>query len=270
MICPTNLIDLCIIIPCYNNFEGLCLSISSINYTAGKYCILIVDDGSIESVTIDKLQLPDKNISIITNTKNEGITIALNKALEFIYENYTTRFIARLDCGDICSPNRFYTQIAFFEKHPEVHLTGSWCYFKDNASGSAYSYCTPTLHKQIKREMYFRNVFIHPTVMWRMSGVGKLKYPEQYPCAEDYGLFYEMIDSAKTAIINEFLVTCEVNHKGISILNRSVQLKSRMKVVSFYGKNKFLAGLGSVKLLLLMMVPYQFIFMTKKIIYNAT
>ncbi|MDN3654402.1 glycosyltransferase [Ferruginibacter paludis] len=270
MICPTNLIDLCIIIPCYNNLEGLRTSLNSIHYNRGKYVIIIVDDGSIDAVTIEKLHCPQHDIKIITNSKNQGITIALNRALEFIYANYATRFIARLDCGDICSPNRFYTQIAFFDKHPEIHLTGSWCYFKDNTSGSAYSYCTPTLHKHIKREMYFRNVFIHPTVMWRMAGVGKLKYPEQYPCAEDYGLFYAMTDHAKTAIIDEFLVTCEINHKGISILQRSVQLKSRRKVVSFYGKNKFLAMLGSVKLFILMMIPYQIIFITKRVIYNAT
>jgi glycosyltransferase involved in cell wall biosynthesis len=267
---PANLINLCIVIPCYNNFEGLLLSVNSINYDINKYRILIIDDGSVDAVTLDKLQLPHISIKIITHKKNEGITKALNTALDFIYENYATNFIARLDCGDICSPKRFYTQLAFFETHPEIHLTGSWCYFKDNLNGVAYKYCTPTLHRKIKREMYFRNVFVHPTVMWRTAGIGKLKYPEKYPCAEDYGLFYEMMSKAKTYIIDEFLVTCEINHNGISISNRSVQLKSRMKVVSFYGKNKILTIMGSAKLFLLMMIPYRFVFITKRIIYNAT
>jgi glycosyltransferase involved in cell wall biosynthesis len=270
MTSPTNLIDLCIVIPCFNNLEGLLLSIESINYDINKYRIFIVDDGS--NIPVTAAQLPFQNISIeiITQSKNEGITKALNTALGFIYENYATKYIARLDCGDICSPQRFYKQIAFFETHPEIQLTGTWCYFKDNSSGKAYEYCTPTLHDKIQREMYFRNVFVHPTVMWRTAGIEKLTYPENYPCAEDYGLFYDIMSKAKTSIINEFLVTCEVNNNGISISNRALQLKSRMKVVSFYGKNKFLAALGAAKLFILMIIPYRLIFTTKKIIYKAT
>jgi len=266
-------INLCILIPCYNSFDGLILSIKSINYTKDEYLIIIVDDGSQEKVTIEKINqvIPGLiNVKIIRLETNQGITKALNKGLEFIYTNYSAQFIARLDCGDICSPKRFYTQVAFFEKHPDIHLTGTWCYFKDNSNGEAYKYSTPTQHEQIKREMYFRNVFIHPTVMWRTAEMGKLKYPEKYPCAEDYGLFYDMVSKIKSAVINEFLVTCEINYKGISILNRTTQLKSRLKVVSFYGKNRLLYLMGAVKLAALLIIPHQFIFIAKKKLYKAT
>lgn len=268
---PGN-IDLCVLIPCYNNFAGLVQSVNSIVYNRQKLLIVIVDDGSAENITAEKVKAyiaEGTRFHIVQLEYNLGITGALNKGLEFIYSNIAARFIARLDCGDICSTDRFYKQVAFLESNPGIDLLGTWCYFRDVNSGAAYSYVTPTRHKHIKRSMNFRNVFIHPTVMWRCAAMEAFKYPEQYPHAEDYGLFYDMISGRKSAIMNEFLVTCEINGKGISVQNRTVQLKSRLKVISHYGKNKFYFLLGAMKLLLLMKIPYQFIFLAKKNLYKA-
>ena len=118
--------------------------------------------------------------------------------------------------------------------------------------------------------MNFRNAFIHPTVMWRADKNSRFQYPDKYPHAEDYGLFYEMISTKRSAIIDEFLITCEITHHGISLKNRSLQLQSRLKVISDYHKNKFFYWLGALKLKFLMTMPYQFIFFTKKIIYKAS
>ncbi len=159
------LIECCILIPCYNNFDGLIESLKSINYPSNKYVVVIVDDGSTDPVSIEKIYhriACAMNLEVIRLATNQGITKALNKGLEFIYTNYSAQFIARLDCGDICSSQRFYTQIAFFEKHTDVYLTGTWCYFKDKLTGVAYKYNTPVLHTAIKRDMYFRNVLYIP------------------------------------------------------------------------------------------------------------
>ena len=268
----SNIIQLCILIPCYKNFNGLIISIKSINYDINKYLIIVIDDGNIEEITKDKInkELPSNlNIEIIRSEQNLGITKALNKGLQFIYSNYSVNYIARLDCGDICSADRFYVQTKFLETNKNIDLVGSWCYFKDPQTGVAFKYITPTVHKYIKRSMNFRNVFIHPTVMWRVSAVNKLLYPEQYPFAEDYGLFYDMITKVKSAIISQFLVTCELNNSGISISKRSIQLKSRLKVIADYSKNNILVFLGAIKLMVLMIFPYQFILLIKKNFYKV-
>ena len=267
MICP-NLykIEFIILIPCYNNFSGLISSIQSIHYNEKKFFIVIVDDGSDEAVTIKRIQerISDSlNIKVLSYINNHGITKALNKGLEYIYTNFLPAYIARLDCGDICSPERFFKQIEFFEKHPDVHLIGTWCYFKNILTGEGYSYSTPVKHNKIKQKMHFKNVFIHPTVMWRIAEIGKLKYPEQYPYAEDYGLFYEMISKVKSAIINEFLVTCEINYNGISISNRREQLKSRLKVIKDNSSNTLLLFMGIIKLYILMIIPNRLVFIAK-------
>ena len=233
------IIELCLLIPCYNNFHGLISSLKSIHYDFKKHLILIIDDGSSNIITNNNITHALKsplNFQIVRLSQNMGITKALNKGLEFIYSNFSVKYIARLDCGDICTINRFYTQTKFLDYNPDIHLVGSWCYFKNPQSGEAFKYITPTNHKYIKRSMHFRNVFIHPTVMWRAAAFNKLMYPEKYPYAEDYGLFYDMITEVKSAIINQFLVTCELNNNGISISKRSIQLKSRLKVITDYSK----------------------------------
>jgi len=263
--------DICVLMPCYNNPEGLATSINSINYDTTRFIVLVVDDGSRQAINKDQLyqNVPvTVNIEILRIEENEGITNALNKGLEYIYVNYMAAFIARLDCGDICAPNRFYRQLAFFENHPSIDLVGSWCYFKNPLTGSRYKFTTPTQHKAIRHSMYFRNVFIHPTVMWRAAVLKGFRYPGNYPHAEDYGLFYDIVLNKKAAIINDFLVTCEINPDGISFQNRFNQLKSRWQVIRDYGTNKWWVAAGTLKLLLLMALPHQIVYNIKRRLFK--
>jgi len=264
--------DICVLMPCYNNPEGLATSINSINYDTTRFIVLVVDDGSRQAINKDQLyqNVPvTVNIEILRIEENEGITNALNKGLEYIYVNCPAAFIARLDCGDICAPDRFYRQLAFFENNPAVDLVGSWCYFKNPHTGVSYKFTTPTQHKAIRHSMYFRNVFIHPTVMWRATALKGFRYPRNYPHAEDYGLFYDIVLNKKAAIIDEFLVTCEINPLGISFQNRFDQLKSRLQVIRNYGTNKWWVAAGTIKLLLLMALPHQMVYSLKKRLFKA-
>ena len=44
-------IDFCLLIPCYNNFNVLIVSLKSVIYSAGNYLVLVIDDGSKETVS---------------------------------------------------------------------------------------------------------------------------------------------------------------------------------------------------------------------------
>ncbi len=264
--------DICVLIPCYNNLQGLIAAVNSIRYDPVHMQILVVDDGStipiataLQEISLDNL-IP---IEILRLPQNQGITVALNAGLDHISTHYSPAFIARLDCGDTCAPGRFYRQTAFLKDNPDVQLLGSWCYFRDPGSGNSYSYITPTQHRWIRRSMYFRNVFIHPTVMWRPNAGYEIKYPEKYPHAEDYGLFYDMVIRSRSAILAEFLVTCQINPGGITLKNRAGQLRSRLKVVCDYGSNKLLVFLGAVKLYTLLAIPYRVIHLLKMQLYKT-
>jgi glycosyltransferase involved in cell wall biosynthesis len=270
---PVRDFDFYLLIPYYDNLRGLLFSLRSISYEPAKYSLLIVDDGSPEPLRRDQLlsHLPSEiTIEIISMPVNGGITKALNAGLDWLKGKKNFRYVARLDCGDWCDPSRFRRQVEFLGQNPGIDLVGSWCIFTDFVSGSSFRYSTPTEHKKIERGMYFRNIFIHPTVMWRAIVAEKAGfYPENFPYAEDYGFFYKIISKGKAAVLPEILVICEINPKGLSLRFRREQLKSRGRVVRHYGKNRLLRSLGIIKLQLLMVVPYGWVFQAKKLIYGV-
>lgn len=258
-----------LLIPCYNNKEGLLRSLESISYPPDQYGILIIDDGSEEPVSLSWFKNrinPAVPLEILRLPVNSGITIALNAGLERISRDSNVRFIARLDCGDVCTPDRFDAQVSFLDSHPDIDLVGSWCVFKSPGGGISYLYKTPTEHAGITKGMYFRNIFIHPSVMWRTSALEKTGiYPSNFPHAEDYGFFQMLLKHGRGAVIPRPLVICELNPSGISRRFRQAQLRSRMKVVRQFGQNKWLKTIGLVKLLLLQMVPYSLLLTAKRV-----
>jgi len=264
--------DFHVLIPYYNNLSGLIRSLESIKYAPDKYALLIVDDGSNAILRYEDLSshIPATLlVKIIRLPENKGITIALNTGLHWLEKNKNFRFVARLDCGDLCSEDRFTRQVEFLRQHPDIDLVGSWCIFADFSTGFSYRYSTPTGYKRINRGMHFRNLFIHPTVMWRSDVARKTgAYPENFPHAEDYGFFYEIINNGKAAIIPEALVTCEINPKGLSLYFRREQLKSRARIVRQYGKSRFFSLLGVIKCRVLMVIPYKWLLTIKKLLYG--
>lgn len=263
-----NKIDFCLLIPCYNNLDGLIVSLSSVEYPDGPYLILVVDDGSTDPVTIDKVyENIDRRIPIFVsrNEKNYGITATLNSGLRWIEENTDTKYIARLDCGDRCVPERFVKQVGFMNENPGIGLVGTWCKLVDDASAFSYSYVGPTDHRSISRDMYNRNVFMHATVMFRAGMLKKVGYyPTNFELAEDYAFFWKLINEAPAAIIGEFLVICELNKKGLSYRNRGKQLFARARVIKTFGKSIVLKFVAYMRLLLLFILPKRVTLQLKK------
>jgi glycosyltransferase involved in cell wall biosynthesis len=254
-----NEIDFCLLIPCYNNFIGLIESLKSVAYPNNNYLVVIVDDGSIEPITVQSVKMEVGNnqpIVILTNETNKGITEALNRGLSWIEENTDARYIARLDCGDTCSPDRFILQVQYMDAHPETGLVGSWCRFEEKETSLKYSYITPVTHKEIIRAMHFRNVFIHPAVMFRTSLLKKIGYyPAGFDFAEDYAFFWKLILISQSFIINKFLVICEISRHGLSFKNRAKQLAARWKVVNTFSDSLVFQSIAFIKLKLLYFLP---------------
>jgi glycosyltransferase involved in cell wall biosynthesis len=245
-------LDFYLLIPCYNNFPGLIRSLRTVHYDAHRYCIVVVDDGSREALSADQIISAAKTsaaVVLIRNEVNRGITDALNEGLRWIQENALAPYVARLDCGDLSAHSRFTTQVQYLDTHPNIGLLGSWCRFEKGDSDISYSYRTPTAHREIIREMHFRNVFIHPTVIFRRELLPKAGlYPTNFPFAEDYAFFWQLLKLSGGAIIDQFLVTCEINAAGISMQNRQRQLASRARVVRKYGSDPLRTLLGIARI----------------------
>jgi len=268
-------LDFFILIPCYNDLPGLCRSLRSVRYDRSRYGILIVDDGSPVPVRLPMIEvaladgaLPPSSF-VIRLAENQGITATLNAGLEWLKQRKDYRFVARLDCGDICHADRFIHQVDYLTNHDEIDLLGSWARFENFETGAFYSYRTPQQLDKIVKGMHFRNLFIHPTVMWRATVHDKVPaYPADLPHAEDYGFFCEILRHGRAAILPEELVTCKIDAQGLSLRNRREQLKGRIKTVLRYRKNRILGLLGTLKLGLMLFIPYRIILLLKSI-YTA-
>ncbi|RYY62877.1 MAG: glycosyltransferase [Chitinophagaceae bacterium] len=264
----STMIDFCLLVPCFNNPGGLIRSLRSVKYDPARCMILVVDDGSREAIDQEEVRHSvgsGLNVKVLRLKNNAGITAALNAGLEWITLNLNTELIARLDCGDLCSPQRFSLQAELMKSDPSLVLTGSWCYFRDPVTGEQYRYITSIAHEHIVQEMYGRNVFMHPTVMYRADAVKRAGfYPQNFELAEDYALFWTLLKTGRSAMIGEFLVTCEISKAGISFSNKGKQLIARWKVVKTFGSAPMLKFRGLLRLAGLLILPKGLILWLKK------
>jgi len=259
MITEHRQLDFCLLIPCYNNPQGLMASLESVFYDADRFAVVIIDDGSAIPVYADQIKSELKNIGSITvlrNEENRGITNALNRGLQWIEEHLSVQYIARLDCGDLCHPQRFYRQMEYMTTHPDIGLLGSWSIFEDKKSMLRYEYKTPTDHEKIKTQMCWRNVFIHPTVMFRADLISQSGYyPADFLFAEDYVFFWKLIKIAPSHILDQFLVTCEINKEGLSFRNSKQQRLEHIKVIKDQVSGPLMKIAGILRVKTLSLIP---------------
>lgn len=212
--------DIVLLIPYYNNLNKLYKSLESIS-DLEPVDVLIVDDGSWEkpdiSLLIEKFPALSK-IEIITSKENEGLSKALNRGLEYIKKNYADEYIARLDVGDVCVPERFLKQKEFLDRNRDIYLVGSNAEIVNQNGDVLFIRSYPVLHEDIAKNMYVFSSFMHPAVMFRKKALEKIG---NYPLiiCQDYGFFFKFIRSFKTANLPELLLKYELNPGGITYAN---------------------------------------------------
>lgn len=261
--------EIIVLIPHYNNPEGLKKSLVSIVEHI-PLAVLIVDDGSrerpLDEDYIKKDLQPFLQLEFINLEQNSGIEAALNTGLKYI-QTKDFKYIARLDCGDLCAPNRFAIQKELMAARPELGLVGSFVTFIDTAGKRLYDLKHPVLFEEIKLKMHVNAMFTHPTVMFSRDVIDNVGfYPTTYPAAEDFAYFFAIMKQYKAVNIPQFLVFCEINAEGISLQRRKDQLKSRMKIL----KEEFYWGFypcyGLVRNFIISKLPYTVIYTIKRML----
>lgn len=253
-----------VLIPHFNNPVGLLTSVSSIQETVD---LVIVDDGSEDLFDEDIIKNAFKKgeIHFLYLESNKGIEAALNQGLEFILKNHYP-YIARLDCGDLCTDNRFSLQQRFLEDHLDYGLIGSYCTFIDSTGNELFTYKYSSEDKVLRRKMYLNSMFIHPTVMFRKEIVEMVGlYPYDFPAAEDYAYFFSMLNHCKVSNIESPLVFAELNPNGISSLKRKKQLKSRLRIILKHFYLGYYPVLGVLKTGILFLIPLKVLNYIKKL-----
>jgi len=217
-----------VLIPVYNNLEGLICSLSTIT-SSFKVTVVIVDDGSKDVIDLGAIaHCTQHSIKLITLVKNSGIVSALNAGLHFIYENDFTH-IARLDAGDLMLNDRLDTQLEFLLENPACILVGGAGQFVDESGALLFEFSPPTSHNLIKKNMHLNSCFCHPAVTWKLNGI-RFFYDEEYKYAEDYELFWRIMKSYSVANLSTVVVETFADPAGISRTRRREQLLLRIRI----------------------------------------
>ncbi|MBS3737489.1 MAG: glycosyltransferase [Psychroflexus sp.] len=262
-----NNAHIAVLIPHFNNLNGLQVSLASIEEDC-EVDIVVVDDGSDRRPKPENLNYNQGNIKVIALKKNRGIEYALNEGLKYI-ESKNYKYIGRLDCGDLCQPNRFKIQISFLQKNPKIALVGSWVNIIDEQGKFHYILKHPESHAELSKKIYFNSMFVHPSVIFKTSILKDIGYyPTTYKAAEDYAFFFKVVKQFKTANIAKPLVDYVIDPNSISSQKRKVQVKSRIKIILNHFYFGYYPIYGLFRNILLLFVSRNFTTVLKKMIYH--
>ena len=257
--------ELIILIPHYNNLEGLKKTLKSIK-EGFKIDLMIIDDGSINKPSIGDVKELYSNGDIYYEVleENKGIEYALNHGLEKILQ-LDYKYIARLDTGDICHKDRFRIQLNYLNSNPDIKLLGTQVNFVSKKGEILYISNLPNLHQELIKAFYINCAMIHPTVVFKteiLKTVGL--YPTNYEAAEDYGFFFKIIKRYRSENLDKILLDVIIDQNGISIQKRRRQIKSKIKII----KHNFYLGFyplyGIFRNFILLQIPFKVLLFIKK------
>lgn len=204
---------LTVIMPVYNGEKFLKESIDSVlNQTFSDFKLLVLDDNSQDQTAkiLEDYQHKDSRIEVITKSKNVGPANLRNEGIEIA----KTEFIALLDADDIALPTRFEKQIDFLNTNSEYGVCGTWFTFFGDKENKTIKH--HEAHDTLKVEMLSNCCIGNPTVMFKKSHLGDLRFDNQYVPAEDYGLWSQLIANTKFHNIQESLLFYRWHPNNIS------------------------------------------------------
>lgn len=209
-----------VLMPAYNAAEYIREAIDSIlTQTFTDFEFIIINDGSTDSTEDIILSYSDKRIKYYANECNLGIVKTLNRGIDLS----NGRYIARMDADDVSMPDRLEKQVHLLDVNPQIVASGTLYTILGDGSNIPVDVATDT--EDIRYDMAIYCQFAHSTMMIRKDTLDqyKLRYREEYKCAEDYKLWTELLQYGDMINIPEVLGYIRQCEEGISISNADKQ-----------------------------------------------
>jgi glycosyltransferase involved in cell wall biosynthesis len=243
-----------ILIPVYNDPDGLEMTMQSLREDTVEADIFIVDDGSDPPQEAPEPGVGQR-IFLHRLDCNGGITRALNAGLREIVNAGRYEYVARIDAGDLAKPGRFFAQKAFLDANPDHAVVGGWADHVDLSARELFCYKPPTDHADLARFLRLRNGIIHPCAMIRMDHLLSVGgYDERFCGAEDYELWLRLANRYKVANLPQVLITKLVTPHQITARQFRNMPGLRVKL-RYFDPTTFYAWLGVIRSLLALAAP---------------
>lgn len=220
-----------VLMPAYNAEVTVVEAMQSILWqTYPHFEFIIINDGSTDATRERILSVSDARIRYYENEVNQGLVYTLNRGIDLCRGKY----IARMDADDISLPTRFEKQVKVMEDNANIIVCGTdISYFGDpervKRSRPGYiCFSSPDIFRQI---LIVITGFAHPTVMIRKSTLDKycLRYDSNYPCAEDYKFWMDLVSYGDFYNIPEILLKYRLSSTQISRPGNVRQMESTSK-----------------------------------------
>lgn len=222
-----------VVMPVYNGALYLKEAIESVlNQTFGDFEFIIVNDGSTDesAAIIQEYEKRDPRIICIDRKENKKLAYSLNEGLKAAKGKY----IARMDCDDICLPDRFEKQYTYLEDHPDISIVGSSFHtFSSGGSGKDIFRASNSLVLAYK--FISDTQFCHPSVMFRKEIIPKVGYYDETE-AEDFAFFSRIVKQYKGSNLSEVLLHYRESPDNRSHASRDAIRKSRENI---FGQNYY-------------------------------
>ena len=112
-----------VLMPCFNHGRWIDEAVDSVlAQTIQDFEIIIVDDGSTDPATVEKLSGYDRPRTRVLRTENRGLPAARNLAAQ----RATGRFYCALDADDRLAPTWFEKALAAFDRDPNLAFVSHW------------------------------------------------------------------------------------------------------------------------------------------------
>ena len=184
---------------CTNVWDKYCdralLSIELQTFTDFEIIIVAngMDDGTFLTLNA---RASDPRVRVI-RTPIAGVTFSRNLALH----HCRAPLLAIMDADDISYPGRLAAQVDFLKHHPKVIVCGSVYDVIDANDKKIGNYILPTLDRDIRRSLVWRNPLCHPTIMFRTDRVRAVGgYSGN--SAEDYELWIRLAEDSESQFAN--------------------------------------------------------------------
>lgn len=209
-----------VLMPAYNAAEYIHEAIDSIlTQTFIDFEFVIINDGSTDTTEEIILSYSDERIKYYANESNMGIVKTLNRGIDLCQGKY----IARMDADDVSLPDRLEKQVHRLEANPQIVACGTLYAIYGDERQTPVDVATDV--QDIRYDMAIYCQFAHSTMMVRKYTLNqyKLRYREEYKCAEDYKLWTELLKYGDIINIPEILGYIRQCEEGISISNADKQ-----------------------------------------------